>query len=353
MTELLIVGQGLAGSCLAWALWRRGISFRVVDAPQAGRASWVSAGLITPISGKRFAITWKFVEALPVARSFYESLTSEGCPNLFTPRDIVRIFQDETERGLWSKRRDWPALKPWVKEEYDEVTGDGVKTNPGGVRWRGGASVDVARFLTFTRNWLTAKGWLLEASVDPASLIEHPNRIELAAWEARRIVFCEGFRVRDNPRFDYFPLRLARGDLLTLRVTSPLPSRVYTREFYLLPGTDQTARLGATFSTRADPHPRREDLESLLAGLHRMLDINVEVQTHEVGVRPNSSHFRPVAGFASAHPRAGIFNSLGSKGALFAPWIAEALAEHLTTGKALHRHVDLEFYWQKYGKLHA
>ena len=45
-----IVGQGLAGTCLAWALWRRGVEFALVD-PGGGGSSRIAAGMINPITG--------------------------------------------------------------------------------------------------------------------------------------------------------------------------------------------------------------------------------------------------------------------------------------------------------------
>ena len=42
--NILIIGQGIAGSCLAWELKRRGSEFTVADRPVAETASRVAAG---------------------------------------------------------------------------------------------------------------------------------------------------------------------------------------------------------------------------------------------------------------------------------------------------------------------
>lgn len=41
--NILIIGQGIAGSCLAWELKRRGAEFTVADRPVAETASRVAA----------------------------------------------------------------------------------------------------------------------------------------------------------------------------------------------------------------------------------------------------------------------------------------------------------------------
>ncbi len=56
MFDFLIVGQGLAGSLLAWELMQRGAKVLIVDNGMPN-ASQVAAGLINPITGMRFAKT--------------------------------------------------------------------------------------------------------------------------------------------------------------------------------------------------------------------------------------------------------------------------------------------------------
>src|ERR1700754_85545 len=68
--DFVIVGQGLAGTALAWHLrWRR---FRVLvlDRRDAVTSSRVAAGLLTPITGKRLALTWRFADLWPEAVAF-------------------------------------------------------------------------------------------------------------------------------------------------------------------------------------------------------------------------------------------------------------------------------------------
>lgn len=51
--KVLIIGQGIAGSCLAWELKRRGADFTIADRPIAETASRVAAGLVNPLTGPR------------------------------------------------------------------------------------------------------------------------------------------------------------------------------------------------------------------------------------------------------------------------------------------------------------
>lgn len=51
--DFIIVGQGIAGSCLAFELAERGAKIRVIDDSWRDAACLVAAGVINPITGQR------------------------------------------------------------------------------------------------------------------------------------------------------------------------------------------------------------------------------------------------------------------------------------------------------------
>ena len=73
-TEVLIIGQGLAGTCLSWWLHQAGISFKIIDRPDLNSASMRAAGLINPITGRRLVKTWMIEELLPFAENMYREM---------------------------------------------------------------------------------------------------------------------------------------------------------------------------------------------------------------------------------------------------------------------------------------
>src|SRR6185436_13422159 len=69
--DAIILGHGLAGATLAWHLRWRGWRVLVVDRDEAVTSSKVAAGIVTPVSGRRVARSWRVDEFLPVAGEFY------------------------------------------------------------------------------------------------------------------------------------------------------------------------------------------------------------------------------------------------------------------------------------------
>jgi len=96
-----IVGQGLAGTCLAWHLWRRGVPFRIVDR-ESGGSSRVAAGLINPVTGKNFEPTPRVADFLPEAIAFYQEMECRLGKTFWHPADhpprLRQLDQAEPER---------------------------------------------------------------------------------------------------------------------------------------------------------------------------------------------------------------------------------------------------------------
>ena len=72
--DVIIIGQGLAGTVLSETLVDRGSRVMIFDAPRAGRASAVATGIINPIVLRRTVPSWRGSEMLAIAGAFYREL---------------------------------------------------------------------------------------------------------------------------------------------------------------------------------------------------------------------------------------------------------------------------------------
>ncbi|MSU51811.1 MAG: FAD-binding oxidoreductase [Opitutaceae bacterium] len=98
-TPIVIVGQGLAGTLLAWELERNGVDFAIIDAGSSwGKASAVATGIINPITGQRLVKSWRVDELLPLARAAYRELEAQLGLELWREMRVRRLFRDEAER---------------------------------------------------------------------------------------------------------------------------------------------------------------------------------------------------------------------------------------------------------------
>ena len=118
--NILIIGQGIAGSCLAWELKRRGSEFTVADRPVAETASRVAAGLVNPLTGRAFRPGWRQEECLAAAEAFYPETERELGGSWWQKTPIFREVETEDQFEIWQERQTAPEscayagpLFPW------------------------------------------------------------------------------------------------------------------------------------------------------------------------------------------------------------------------------------------------
>ena len=70
MIDVIIVGQGLAGSILALKLLEKGKRIQIIDSGN-NMSSRIAGGIINPITGRRYVRSWNYPLFLKEALSFY------------------------------------------------------------------------------------------------------------------------------------------------------------------------------------------------------------------------------------------------------------------------------------------
>ncbi len=104
-TEILIIGQGISGSCLSWWLEQAGLPFIVIDEQRPFTASRAAAGLINPVTGRRIVKTWMIDELLPFARQAYGQIGETFGMPLLEPANIIDFFPTAQMRLAFLERR--------------------------------------------------------------------------------------------------------------------------------------------------------------------------------------------------------------------------------------------------------
>jgi len=346
--DILIIGQGLAGSLLAWELENRGCRTLVVDDHHRGCASMAAAGLISTVTGKRMVLQNRVDELLPVARTRYRTLERDlGIP-LLHDMPVLRLFVDETQRETFRRRQADPDYDAYLGPEASENELAGLAAPFGGGWIHGTGYLDTRPLLAALRRWLRDRDRLVETAIDPAVVRTDGKRIRCDDLGAGRVVFCDGYRAITNPWFRHLPWAGAKGEILELRLSgpSPLPPAILNWGNWLAPRTDRTFRLGATHSwepldEQATDSARQCLLEDLAA---RIPGIRAQIIQHSVGIRPATSTRQPLLGHRPGTPRILIFNGFGAKGGLLIPWHARAMADHLCEGAALPDSSDITRY---------
>jgi glycine/D-amino acid oxidase-like deaminating enzyme len=337
--DFLIVGQGLAGSLLAKELLRRGRTVHVVDDRWKSSSSQVAAGLMTPLTGRRFTLTKDYPELFASAK---KRLTELG---VFRPIEVYRMFVDEEQRAKGLKRTECKSCQPFIAR-VTSARGEldaGLADEFGGALMNG-AWVDLPKLMSDVRAELVAAGSLAEASFDPADAVVTAEGVTWRAVRAGAIVYCDGYKSAQRGPFKYLPWQPAKGEALTLRSDVADKPFILNREGWALPLGQGVWRTGTNWQwDQLDEAPTEAQKEKLLGRFRGYFDqaVQVEVTAHIAGVRPCTSDNHPFLGAHPSLPRTYLFNGLGPRGTVWAPAMAEEMAAYLCEGRALRKECDL------------
>ncbi len=328
----IIVGQGLAGSVLAWQLRWRGRRVLVIDREDTQTASRIAAGLVTPVTGMRFVRSWRFDEFWPAAVNFYRRVEEETGASVFRVHPAVRIFASPTEHDDYHKRLEAGRLHGETRTPNPPLNADTFQQPFGAFEMPSAARLDTTRFLQVTRTMLKQQDSYLQADIDPTTDVEPMSdavRLPRLDLTAQRLFFCEGFAAHRNPWFGDLIFDPAAGEILTVRIPGLTESRTVHRGLWLTAEhAEHVFRVGATYD-RDDREGQRTPVgkETILQQLGEFVPHSVEVLQHDAAVRPIVLGRNPVIGQHPLHPALWLFNGLASKGALQAPAVAAHLVD--------------------------
>lgn len=341
----MIIGQGLAGSLLAWRLHQLGHDVLVVDDGHRTSSTRAAAGLFNPVTGRRLVKTEDADRLIPAALKTYGELSRRLGRRFFFEKALLRLVRTEQEWIAWEKRKNDQA--------YDAYLGERIKPgqlNPlladslGGFRQLQTGRLDTAGLLAALRGYFLAQGRLIDAAVRWLDIDVDGSAACWNGISAKRIIFCEGYKAKDNPWFAWLPFQPAKGEILTLQTAAPLPAEIITAGKWLMPLDEGMFKLGATYEWRSlDESPTEKARCDLLGNLDRLLKAppSCELIDHQAGVRPGTRDKQPFLGLHPQYPQLGIFNGFGSKGSLMIPWYASRLAAHLLEDAPLPARADI------------
>ena len=351
--DVLIVGQGLAGTLLSAALMERGMRVLVVDDGHCSSSTRMAAGLLNPVTGMRFTKLRQAERFIPAALHTYRELERHWGVGFYHARPLLRIFRSERQRSDWMKRLRCPEYAGYLRVPLppDEIPA-GLHAPFGAGPQQQTGYLDTPVFLDAGRRWLLRKNALFAGVFDWSMLQLGADDVHWREVTARWVIACEGYRGEQNPWFGWLPFRPCKGQILTLETPDTIPEWILNRGTWLLPVGAGRARIGATYE-REDigSGPTAAARESLLRDARELFEGRVrwDLCDEAVGVRPGTRDRMPLVGLHPRHPQLGMFNGFGSKGVLMAPYYARCLAAALFEGAALPEEVSLQRWWNPHG----
>ncbi|MBL4625917.1 MAG: FAD-binding oxidoreductase [Flavobacteriales bacterium] len=345
-THIVIIGQGLAGTCLSYQFYAKNSDFIVIDNSHYRSSSTIAAGLINPVVFKRLTKSWKADDLMPYLELFYEKIEKLLGVSFYEKKTLLRVLNSVEEINTWDGKRKGEFANYLSQIISSSAVQIPLKqeVNLGKVK---AASIDLPIFLNSWKTYLKLSKRLIEEKINYDQIGYDKNGIEIQLKghkiKANKIVFCEGALGADNPLFKWLPFNLSKGDMLTLKNNAYLGNEVLNNGKFFLPKKDGTIKMGSTYrwdnlsyeTTQEGEKELFEKVEETLSGTSTLIN-------HEVGIRPTVKDRRPMLGRHPTIKNAYIFNGLGTKGAMLAPYYSEQMFNYMIRDEKLNKEVDIK-----------
>jgi len=348
--DYIIVGQGLAGSCLIQTLLHEKQTVEVIASATKKPSSEVAAGLYNPVTGKKMLLTWNAEILFPLLDEFYKKIEKEFQTKIIYPKKIFRPFSDiQAQNDFWIKSSK--EIDPFAEPETDNTHYEPYIKNPfGGLSTKQSGYVDVKVFLDVVKQHLLASDSYMEDTFDYEALtFTNDEKVRYKNIEAKRIIFAEGYHNKNNPFFNWVPVKGMKGDVLTLKIEDYPIEDVVNKHFFIIPLPNGTHRIGSSYINNfEDDLPTEAGLNQIIAGAHTILKKPFVLLEQKAGIRPTIEDHRPIIGQHPEQPLVLIFNGLGTKGVSIAPYAAIELTKFLVLGQEIDESISVNRFYYLY-----
>ncbi len=338
--HILVVGGGIAGMMLSWHLYRSGVSFKILDEGYRSASSYQAAGLINPVTGRRFVLSWLYDQLVTYAERTYGEISDFLGVKVSREVRFVRDFSSPLEENVWLGKCGQEAYAPHIYWTRDiEI--------PGTV-FLGGKTYGVTRgkrilssiLLDGWSDFCRQNGFWIDGRWDRPITESMPIELDGEPFDA--IVFATGAARIWDQSWAHLPLIPNGGEYFIVRIPDFHTDYLLKRKEVLVPLGGEMYWFGATYDWEGvRQRPTAQGRNYLEESLKSMMFCRYEIVEHSLGIRPTVKDRRPLIGVSELQPRVYFFGGFGTKGFSLTPWWASHFISHMLRGIPLSEEVDL------------
>ena len=345
--EFFIVGNGLAGTILAFEMLQNNIEFRIVASPKKSRASEVAAGMINPLVFKRLTKSWLVDDLLPVAKETFQRLEQLLGERFYFEKKILKPLSVQ-EMTLWLERKQNQDFSSYISAVDDFSPVENVMPAAGFAQVNGSGYVALSSFLELADNFFRSQNLIIETTLDIQQIKPDSASYKVEDAEASKIIFCEGAHFRHNPLFEQVKMVPVKGEVLLIHAPALSEEYILNKKVFVLPVGNQRFKVGSTYEwSDLSDIPTESGKLSITERLEKLISCDYEIEHQWAGVRPATADRRPVLGRHPEYENLFVFNGLGTKGVMLAPYFAREMVALVTSKNGvLNSEVRLERFYK-------
>lgn len=334
-----VIGAGVAGINIAFALWQKGVKVQLLCADEAAGmgASHNRQGAVYPnlhatydlmsslscqsfVYARQFYAQW--LEPLAVAADWCGVLTL-ACNDNLAKRQQKIVQQTFASSGLFT------AVS---QEQASELAG--LRLPYSGLFFPGAGWLCPQQYCQKMASWLSQHGVQISYNLKVLQITRPNQQFELqtsaGTMQSSTVVLATGADLNSVQHQTWLPLRQIRGQVSHLQSETMTPLKtVVCHQGYITPAFEQLHSVGATFDrTGGHTEVQEQDNQQNIDLVNHTLGQpdwfrDVQVASAKAGLRATVPDHMPVFGQQQHLWRLG---ALGARGLTWAPLLAETLA---------------------------
>jgi len=345
MIDYLIIGQGLAGTILHRKLTLKGKDVMILDQGHKDSSSIVAAGMINPITGRKYVKSWRIEDFLPVAKSTYRELELLLNVQLYLDVNIHRALYSIKDENVWHSRLEDPRSEQFIIKDADTSIYLDTINNVLSYGSLYGGQVNIKTLISTYRSYLKREKKLIEDTYESKNLVHRQNYVSYKGIDTKGIIFAEGHKATNNPLWSYLPFEPVKGEVLLVKIEGKPFKDVLRHKMFITPIEDNLYWVGSGYKWDfKDNEPTEKGREILIEQLDAVLNLPYTIIKHIAGIRPSVKGRKPLLGEHPKHKYIYLFNGMGTKGTSLAPYWADHFVSYLIGKNKIDQEVNLNRY---------
>ena len=324
--DFIIVGQGIAGTCVALKLIKENKKFIIFDQHHSNSSSRLALGIYNPLVLKWFTKAWKVDDQIHLFYPFYNFASSLLGEKIIIDRGIYKFLETPYVQNNWMTKQISSGRQKYMSSKLYSINNSGLMNHDfyGLVQCSGRLKIKL--LLNSFRNFCKKKNILIQQDFLYQNLIIEKNKVSYNGINADNIIFCEGYSGIKNPYFNNINLKSTKGEILTIYCKNLNLKDIIHSGFLFIPIGNDRYLFGATYDWQNINYTcTRTARAKLVLMLDKILNTPYRILNQVAGIRPSTIDRRPLLGAHKKHNNLYIMNGLGTRGVLLAPYLSNIL----------------------------
>jgi glycine oxidase len=344
MYDLLIVGQGLAGTMLAHFALKLGYSVFLIDKHNPNSASNVASGVVNPITGRKMLKTWMADDVIPFSIDTYNQIENDLNIKIIEEIPIKKILSSEQDIIWWNEKLNNIEYKYYLSK-ITKIDNSYIKNDFGVGTIHHTYWLDAKVLISNYKKYFLEKNILLEENID-YNLIITTDIIKYKNIEAKHLVFAEGYKVQENPYFNFIPFKPAKGEQLKIYAKELEINFILNKNIFIIPIGENYFQVGSTYIWNDETeYVTALGRAEIIRKLEKIISCKYDIVEEKAGIRPTIKDRRPAIGRHQTYKNMYVFNGMGTKGISLSPYFSMHLLKHIFEHQVLLPEVDVSRFY--------